>query len=51
MLNAVTMKVNEDPSIQFEQVSAIQNWEYDTVTHQINEEELTVIVVMGTSPK
>jgi hypothetical protein len=49
MLNAVTMKVNEDLSIPFEQVSAIQNW-YNTVTHQIDEEEL-IAIVMGAAPK
>jgi hypothetical protein len=49
MLNTVILKVNEDPSILFEQVSAIQNW-YGTVTHKIDEEEL-ITVVMGTAPE
>jgi hypothetical protein len=49
MLNRVTMKVTEDPSILFEQVSAIQN-QYDTVTHKIDEEEL-IAAVMGAAPK
>jgi hypothetical protein len=49
MMNAVTVKVNEDPSKLFEQVSAIQN-RYDTVTHMIDEEEL-IAVAVGTAPK
>jgi hypothetical protein len=49
MLNAVTIKVNEDPSILFEQVSMIQNW-YNSVTHQTDEEEL-IVIVMGAAPK
>jgi hypothetical protein len=44
MMNAVTVKVNEDPSKLFEQVSAIQN-RYDTVTHMIDEEELIAVAV------
>jgi hypothetical protein len=36
-LNAVSMRDKEDPSILFEQVSAIQN-RYDTANHQIDEE-------------
>jgi hypothetical protein len=49
MLNAVTMRHSEDPSILFEQVSAIRN-RHDTVTHQIDEEEL-IAVAMGPAPK
>jgi hypothetical protein len=50
MLNGVSMRDAEDPSILFEQVmSVIQIW-YDTVTHQINEEEL-IAVVMGAAPE
>jgi hypothetical protein len=39
----------EDPSILFEQVTAIQNW-YNTVAHQIDEEEL-IAVIMGAAPE
>jgi hypothetical protein len=34
ILNGVSMKDAEDPSILFEQVSAIQNW-FDTDAHHI----------------
>lgn len=49
MLNAVSMKTTEDPSVLFEQVSAIRN-RYDTAAHQIDEEEL-IAVIMGAAPK
>jgi hypothetical protein len=49
MLNGVSMRDTEDPSILFEQVSAIQN-RYDTDTHHIDEEEL-IAVVMGAAPE
>jgi hypothetical protein len=49
MLNGVSIKEAEDPSILFEQVSAIQN-RYDTDTHKIEEEEL-IAVVMGAAPE
>jgi hypothetical protein len=49
MLKSVTMRDSEDPSIIFEQVSAIRN-RYDTVTHQIDEEEL-IAAVLGAAPK
>ena len=49
MLNGVSMKNSEDPSVLFEQVSAIQN-RYDTDVHHIDEEEL-IAVVMGAAPE
>jgi hypothetical protein len=49
MLKSVTMRDSEDPSIIFEQVSVMRN-RNDTVTHQIDEEEL-IAVVMGAAPK
>jgi hypothetical protein len=44
MLNEVSMKDAEDPSVLFEQVSAIRN-RYDTAAHQIDEEELLAVVM------
>ncbi len=41
MLNGVSMKDAQDPSVPFEQISAIHN-RYETATHQIDEEELVV---------
>jgi hypothetical protein len=49
MLNGVSMKDAEDPSIIFEQVIAIQD-RYDTDTHHIEEEEL-IAVDMGAAPE
>jgi hypothetical protein len=49
MLNAVSIKDAEDPSVLFEQVSANQD-QYDTVAHKIDEEEL-IAVIMGAAPE
>jgi hypothetical protein len=49
MLNGVSMRDTEDPSILVEQVSAIQN-RYDTDAHHIDEEEL-IAVIMGAAPE
>jgi hypothetical protein len=49
MLNGVSMKDAEDPSILFEQVSAMQN-RYDTDAHHIEEEE-PIEVIMGAAPE
>jgi hypothetical protein len=49
MLNGISMRDAEDPSILFEQVRAIR-YRYNTVTHQINEEEL-IVATMGAAPE
>ncbi len=50
MLNGVSMKDSQDPSVLFDQIiSAIRN-RYDTATHQIDEEEL-MAVVMSAAPE
>jgi hypothetical protein len=50
MLNAVTMRDSEDPGILFEQMTVTQNCG-DTVTHQIDKEELIAVLIMGAAPK
>jgi hypothetical protein len=50
MLNMVAMKAHQDPSTLFEQVSSIKNC-YNTVTHQIKEEEELIAVIMGAAQK
>ena len=48
MLNNVTMKKNDDPSVLFEKISEIQN-RYNTVTHKLDEEDL-IATVIAVSP-
>ena len=45
-LNAVTMKVGENPAILFENLSGIKNC-YDTVSVKVTEEELIATVLEG----
>jgi hypothetical protein len=49
MHNRVSMRDAEDLSMLFEQVRAIRNG-YNTVTHQIKEEEL-IAAVVGAAPE
>ena len=44
MLNSVTMKRNDDPSVMFEKISEIQN-RYNTATHKLDEVDLIAAVV------
>ena len=44
MLNKLTMKKNEDPSVLFEKISEIQN-RYNTARHKLDEEDLIATVI------